>query len=121
MEDNQDSFYDGLIKNIARLINDKHIKQAALAEYAGISQSQMSKVLKGEVSLSIKQLSSIARCLETSVIDIITYPDKYVIASTKIEADEPVDAVLQIKLSKEKKDQVFQLIFGENCLEILNK
>ena len=34
---------------------------------------------------------------------------------------EPVEAILQIKLKKDKKDQVLKLVFGENDIEILNK
>ena len=54
-----------------------------------------------------------------SEIDLITYPDKYVKKSE--QGGEPVEAVLQIKLQKEKKEQVLKMIFGENNLEILNK
>ena len=32
-----------------------------------------------------------------------------------------VEAVLQIKLKKDKKDQVLRLVFGDNNIEILNK
>ena len=54
-----------------------------------------------------------------SEIDLITYPEKYV-KSDKL-TDEPVEAVLQIKLKKDKKDQVLKLVFGENNIEILNR
>jgi hypothetical protein len=57
------------------------------------------------------------------VINIITYPKKYVDSSSVLEnvlcIDEKV--VLQIELKKEKKDQVLKLVFGENNVEILNK
>lgn len=35
--------------------------------------------------------------------------------------DVQVDAILQIKLRKDKKNQVLNLLFGENNIEILNK
>ncbi len=35
--------------------------------------------------------------------------------------EEPVEAILQIRLRKEKKDQVLRLVFGDNNIEILNK
>ena len=54
-----------------------------------------------------------------SVIDVISWPDRYVKDEKK--EDEPVEAILQIKLRKEKKDQVLKLVFGENDIEILNK
>ncbi len=37
------------------------------------------------------------------------------------QIQEPIEATLQIKLKKDKKDQVLKLVFGENNLEILNK
>ena len=52
-------------------------------------------------------------------IDIITYPLVYM-EPAQCEP-EAVEAVLQIKLKKDKKDQVLRLIFGDNDIEILNK
>ena len=54
-----------------------------------------------------------------SEIDILTYPEKYV--KVQSAEAEPVEAVLQIKLKQDKKDQVLRLIFGDNNIEILNK
>ena len=85
----------------------------------GITSSQFSKVLKMKVKLSVVQLSKLAQSLSMSEIDVITYPDRYV----KVQGSEaePVEAVLQIKLKKDKKDQVLKLVFGDNNIEILNK
>ena len=48
-----------------------------------------------------------------------------VVTKTKLKKEEsesePVEAILQIKLQKSKKDQVLKLIFGDNDIEILNK
>ena len=54
-----------------------------------------------------------------SVVDLFTYPDKY-IKATQTEGEQ-IEAILQIKLRKDKKDQVLKLVFGENNIEILNK
>lgn len=35
--------------------------------------------------------------------------------------DEPMEAILQVRLRKDKKDQVLKLVFGENNIEILNR
>jgi hypothetical protein len=34
---------------------------------------------------------------------------------------DSIEAILQIKLQADKKDQILKLVFGENNLEILNK
>lgn len=108
-----------ILKNIRNIMNDRGLTQAAMAENMGTSESQFSKILKGNVQISIKQLENLSRNLSMREIDIITYPERYV----KIESanEDPVEAVLQIKLKKDKKDQVLKLVFGENNIEILNK
>lgn len=100
-------------------MKDRGLSQARLAEYADTSPSQLSKILKYQVNLSITQLSNIATNLNMSELDIITYPDHYV----RIDSPEaePVEAILSIRLKKDKKNQVLKLVFGENDLEILNK
>ena len=100
-------------------MNDNHLTQATMAQYAGVTPSQFSKILNETVGLSLMQLSNIARRLSLREIDIITYPDKYV--KHEQSKDDTLEAVLQIKLKKDKKDQVLKLIFGDNNIEILNK
>jgi hypothetical protein len=60
---------------------------------------------------------------EMDVIDIITYPKKYIDAGTILDNSISIDekVTLQIELKKEKKEQVLKLVFGENNLEILNR
>lgn len=109
-----------IIDNIRKIINDKGISQKAMAECAGTSGSQFSKILSGEVQISLRQISNIATNLKMREIDIFTYPDVY----EKKEAGDfskEVRASLTIELSPSKKDQVLKLVFGENNLEILNK
>ncbi len=113
------NFYENIICGLTKIMRDKNLTGVAMAEYMGISPSQFSKVLTGKVKMSFPQLSKLATNLSMSEIDILTYPDKYVKAG-KAE-DEPVEAILQIKLKQDKKDQVLKLVFGENNLDILNK
>lgn len=112
-------FTEQIINNLRKIMNDRGLTQVVMAEFADTSPSQFSKILNGSVQLSLLQLSNIARGLSMSEIDLITYPEKYV-KSDKL-TDEPVEAVLQIKLKKDKKDQVLKLVFGENNFEILNR
>ena len=112
-------FTEQIINNLRKLMNDRGLTQATMSEFADTSPSQFSKILNGSVQLSLLQLSNIARSLSMSEIDLITYPDMYV-KSAK-QQDEPVEAILQIKLKKDKKDQVLKLVFGENNIEIFNK
>lgn len=107
-----------VIDKIRKILSDRGLTQGAAAEYAGTSASQFSKILNGEVQLSLWQLSNFARAMNMDIIDVFTYPQKYAPTGT---VSEEVEAVLQIKLKKEKKDQVLHLVFGDNNLEILNR
>lgn len=110
---------DKIIKNIIKILNDRNLSRSSLVDALDKSESTISKLLNGATNLTYDALSKIAKELSMSEIDIITYPDKYV-PLAKPE-DDPLEAILQIKLKKDKKDQVLNLIFGEHNLEILNK
>ncbi len=108
-----------IVANIRKIMSEKNLTQATLADFAGTSESQFSKILNGKVQLSLWQLENLATNLSLRAIDIITYPLVYV--ESNQSDPEAVEAVLQIKLKKDKKDQVLRLIFGDNDIEILNK
>ena len=108
-----------IIGNIKELRIQKSVNQQEIADALGVDVSVVSNIEKGKRELKVKELEIIANVLGVSVIDLITYPKKYVEKTTN--DDEPVEAVLQIKLKKDKKDQVLKLVFGENNIEILNK
>lgn len=110
-----------IAENIKAIRLAKQIKQKVVADALGLEITAISNFENGKRDIRVSELESIAKALGVSVIDLITYPDKYEPSANSERKEEPFEAVLQIKLSKEKKDQVFQLMFGEHCLEILNK
>lgn len=114
------TFYQRLLSNIKKIMRDRGLTQQTLAEYIEVEPSQFSKIVNGTVGLSMLQLSKLATKLSMREIDIITYPDVYVRPESG-ESEEPVEAILQIRLKKDKKDQVLKLVFGDNNIEILNK
>lgn len=107
-----------IIENLRKIRNEKNLKQATLGAYAGIDQSQMSRIMNGELNLSIDALEDIASGLKMSVVDIITYPESYIPKSSI--KDEDVEAVLMVKLKKSKKRQILESVFGQENVEILN-
>ncbi|MBE6224144.1 MAG: helix-turn-helix transcriptional regulator [Bacteroidales bacterium] len=113
------TFTAKIVGNLSKILRDKNLTQAAMAEYAGTTASQFSRILSGQTSLTLEHISNIARNLAMSEIDIITYPEKYI--RQEPNKPEQVEAILQIKLQKDKKDQVLKLVFGEHNLELLNK
>ena len=113
------NFYDGVLLSLIKIMRDRNLTQAAMAEYMGVSPSHFGKVVRGEVKMSFVQMSNLASNLSMSEIDLMTYPDKYIRVGKP--EDDPVKAVLQIELKKDKKDQVLKLLYGEHNIEILNK
>ena len=111
--------YKEIILNIQKIMRDRNLTQTAISEYMGVTPSHYSKILAGKVKMSIEQLSNVAKGLSMREIDVITYPDRYIKVDQK--QSEPIEAILQKKLQKDKKDQVLKMLFGENNLEVLNK
>lgn len=109
-----------VVKNIIQIRNSKGLTKREVAERIGINEASYGRIESGQIALSYSHLASIASCLGVEVIDIITYPKQYVL-SEKDRKIEPVEAILQIRLQHDKRDQVLSLVFGEHNLEILNK
>lgn len=119
METQEFAPQERIIGNIIKILKSKNLTQASLAAPLDLTEGNVSKLLHNKTKLTFDMLSKIASFLSMSEIDIIAYPELYVKASSPDA--EPVEAVLQIKLKKDKKDQVLKLVFGENNIEILNK
>ena len=119
MEMERTQFQKDVVENIRKIMNIRDLKQAALAQDADISEKALSKILSGQQHLTTDYLSKIATGLRMREIDLITWPEVYVPSEGR--GREPEEVLLQFRLTKEKKDQVMKLVFGENNIEILNK
>ena len=107
------------IKNIIQIRNLQGITKRSMAEALDINEASYGRIESGKIALAYSMLAKIASVFNLSVVDVITYPDKF--EKKEIIGEEPVEAILQIKLKKDKKDQVLKLVFGDNNIEILNK
>ncbi len=114
MKKEHTSFYETTLNNVRKIMQDKHLTQLSIGEMIGVNESSMSKIFNGHASFTLDHLSRLASSLAVSEIDILRY-------GQQPKSEEPVEAILQIKLKQDKKDQVLKLIFGENNIEILNK
>lgn len=66
-----------VLTNIELIRKSKGLKQSELAESLGIAQSSYSRLLTETDDIKLSMLERIADILEISIVDIITYPDKY--------------------------------------------
>lgn len=108
-----------IIKNIREIRTQKGLNQSVIADALNVDTAVVSNIENGKRELKVSELEKIANALKVSVIDLLTYPKIYVEATSSVA--EPIEAILQIRLRKDKKEQVLKLVFGENNLEILNK
>ncbi len=115
MKKEHTQFYSAMVENVRKIMVDRKLTQVSLGDLMGTNESAASKILSGQATLTLDHLANLASNLSISVSDIISY------SAPKKDPAEPVEAILQIKLKKEKKDQVLKLVFGENNIEILNK
>ena len=114
MKKEHTEFYFIVLENVRKIMIDRNLTQLSIGEMMDAGESSISRILSGRGALTLDHLANLASNLSMSVTDIITYQDQ------KKEA-EPVEAILQFKLKKAKKEQVLKLVFGENNVEILNK
>ncbi|MGD9930184.1 MAG: helix-turn-helix domain-containing protein [Mangrovibacterium sp.] len=108
-----------ILQNIISIRKERGLSQENIAESMGMKQSGYSLIESGERILTVDRLYQIAIAMNIPVIKIIE-PSLNVEDIAKKDA-EPIEAVLQIKLRSDKRNQVLSLVLGENCLEILNK
>lgn len=106
-------------QNVRRAMSAAGFYQSRLAIEADIPEAALSKMLNGDQHLTLEALSKIASALSLREIDLLTWPDRYDLAGDM--EGGPTEVLLQMRLTKEKKDQVLKLVFGENNIEILNK
>ena len=110
-----------ITENIRNLRESKGYSQEYMAELMGITQSSYARFERGATKTDLKIASLVAQALEMNLIDIITYPEKYINikdASKEITPIEP-EVILQIKIRGDKRDQILKATFGDNELEIL--
>jgi len=77
-----------LKENINSIIKEKRKTQEFVAEKLGIKQGTLSEKIGKDRNIKYKTLSDIADILEIRVIDIITYPDVYVLDKKTCESCE---------------------------------
>jgi transcriptional regulator with XRE-family HTH domain len=108
-----------VVRNIFSIIEEKNLNQCVISDALGKDGAVASRLMSGKRDLKVYELEIIAKALEEDVLYLLTYPDRYVKKETK--KPEQVEAILQIKLQADKKEQILKLVLGDNNIEILNK
>lgn len=108
-----------LRESIEKLMTDKNIPPKQLAGIIDTDYTQVRRILNGSGNFTLRHVEFLSTYLGLRPIDIFTWPDIY--EKPGGLGNEPAEVLVQLRLTKEKKDQVLKLVFGENNIEILNK
>ena len=112
-------FIMNVVDNIIKIRREKGISQELIADSLRVDTSVVSNIENGKRELKVKELEIIANALGVDVLYLLTYPHVYI----KKEKDytPPVEAVIQLKLTGEKRDNVLRQIFGDKDLKLLTE
>jgi len=110
-----------IIENIRTLRESKGYSQEYMAELMKITQSAYARFERGATKTDLKTVSLAAQTLQMSLIDVITYPEKYINikdASKAISTVEP-EVILQIKMKGDTRKEILKMAFSNSELEVL--
>lgn len=99
-----------IVDNIKKIRKEKGLNQDDIAKALGNDPSNWNKIEKGVQQLKVNQLEKIASVLGVQVVDIITYPKKYVDSET-VENYERISVTFEI--SPDKRDVLLKLVTGQ--------
>ncbi|GAB6122326.1 helix-turn-helix domain-containing protein [Dysgonomonas termitidis] len=104
-----------ILENIESIREYKRkMTRKALVEKINISEATYSRIVDGKVLLTYNRLADIAKALDYSVINIITYPDEY------INQQNPTSTKVLVELEV-SNDEFIKLGLKDKVLQILNK
>ena len=111
-----------IVTNIIKIRHSKDIRQAIVATAINVDSSTYCKIESGQMGLSLERLSEIASFFNMRMIDVITYPKRYVnieeLPEEEREKKKP-KVFLQMELEEEKREEVLKIILGEENLKIM--
>lgn len=65
-------------ENLRKIILNRGLNAAEIGKNAGLEVLELADIIAGTGNLTTAQLAKIASVLEMNVIDIITYPDRFI-------------------------------------------
>jgi len=106
-----------VIRNFRLIREQKELSQDAVAERMDKTQSAYARIERGATKLDLETLYKFSNVMGMSVIDVISYPKKMVAEGENMN----IEAILQLKLTNAKKEEVLRIVFGEHTTELLSE
>ena len=110
-----------ILENVRIFREKANLSQESLAEKLHITQSKYARFERGATKTDLETLMAFCDVIGVTLVDLITYPNKYVDVDEIPSIHKDGTVMLSIEIKKEKKDEVMNLVFGDKNLEILNK
>ena len=96
-----------IINNIKRMRTELRINQEQIADALGFDIANYSRIENGKQDLKVKHLEIIAKLFKCEIIDLFTYPRKYV---DKNEAPNAERISVTFEVSPDKRDVLLSLV-----------
>lgn len=94
-------------ENIRQIRIEKGITQGVVADALGVDVASVSRIETGKQELKVSQLENISKVLQTEIIDLFTYPKKYIDKSTIKDAER---VLISFEVSPKKRDELLKLV-----------
>lgn len=107
--------------NIKEIREKAGFSQDEMAAKMNISQSTYARFETQTTKIDLDRVDAFAKALNMSIVDVITFPDRYINVvdiGKEINRTEP-EVVVQIKVTKSKREEILKTILGDN-VELLN-
>lgn len=108
-----------VIRNIIDIRKEKGISQEFIADALHVDTSVVSNIERGKRELKVRELEIIAKALKVDVLYLLTYPHIYV--KKEKNHSEPIETLLQLKLTGDKREKILKLVFENNDLAFLDE
>ena len=104
-----------VVRNFRLIREGQGLSQEMVAEKMNKTQSSYARIERGATKIDLETLFVFAKVMGMSVVDVISYPKKMVEEGETMD----IEAILQLRLTKTKKEEVLKIVFGDNNLELL--
>jgi len=104
-----------ILVNIRNVRKEKGLSQDWIASKLNMTQSGFAQIERGERGLMFYMVEQIAPLFEMDICDLINYhktPEQKLFHKEKV--------FIQIEVDKEAKEQVLNIIYGKNNVQVTN-
>jgi len=116
---NNDKELKAIRDNIKKIRESKNLSQEDVAHKMGMSQSKYARFESGRTKTDLNTLLDFLKIIDMDMMGFIGYPEKFINVREIGNSTEP-EAILQIKFGRDKRDKLFNFLFNDDSMQIIN-